>query len=125
MKKSIQCATWVSRRYIPKIIFVCPGAKSTRAESAQQTNSKLMKNKPDNLKDICDLSAKAERAVFDGTIRQTLKKVESNVVAPEAGRPADARCARCDFSVRQHEPRQKRACFRCPYRLGRASIGCG
>jgi hypothetical protein len=83
-----------------------------------------MKNKPTNIKDVCDLSAKAERSVFDGNIRLTLKNVESNVVAPEAGRPADARCARCDFSVLQREPRQKQACFRCPYRLGRASIGC-
>src|ERR1700733_12865878 len=124
MKKNIQCAARVSRRFIPKIIFVCPRANPGRVESGQQTNSKFMKNNPNKITDLCDLSAEAERTVFDGHIRQTLKHAEGNVTAHETARPADAQSDRHEYSVLQHTPRHGHACFRCSHRLGSCRSFC-
>jgi hypothetical protein len=84
-----------------------------------------MKNKPNKITDVCDLSAEAERTVFNGHIHQTLKPVEGNVTAHETARPADAQFARLEYSVVQPAPSQREACFRCPHRLGHDSFCCG
>jgi hypothetical protein len=113
MKKNIQCAAWVSRKFIPKIIFLCPGANPGSAKPGQQTNSKFMKNNPNQAADVPDLSAEAERAVFDSHIHQTLEHIEGNVAAHES-----VRSDRHEYSALQDPPRHGHACFRCPRCLG-------
>jgi len=84
-----------------------------------------MKNKPGKVTDVRHLSVETEHTVFDDYIRQTLKQVEGNVTAHEVARPADVRSDRHEYSVLQPAPRQRQACFRCPYRLGHGSFCCG
>jgi hypothetical protein len=85
-----------------------------------------MKNKPDKITGICDLSAEVERAVLDGHIHEALKQVEGNVTAHETARLADIRFARREDSELQPAPRLGHACFRCPHRLGSCrSVCCG
>lgn len=85
-----------------------------------------MKNKPNKITDVCDLSAEAQRTVFNGHIHETLKQVEGYVAAHETTQPVDVRSDRHEHSVLQPTPRRGHACFRCPCRLGSCrSFCCG
>jgi hypothetical protein len=44
MKKTVQCATWISRRFVPQIIFNLPGINLICARSGRLNKLKLMKN---------------------------------------------------------------------------------
>ena len=124
MKNTIKCVAWTSERITLEITFLLPRIRTGRPQSKQQTNSKLMKDKPNKITDVCDLSAEAERTVFDGHIQETLKQVEGNVTAHETARPAGAQSDRHEYSVLQHTLRHGHACFRCPRRLGSCRSVC-
>ena len=62
VKTTIKCAAWASEKFSPKITFLFPGINLGRAQSGQQTNSKLMKNKPNEVTEVRHLSAKAEHS---------------------------------------------------------------
>src|SRR5206468_2887787 len=49
-----------SEKFSPEITFLFPGTNLDRARSGQQTTSKVMKNKPNNVTEVRHLSAKAE-----------------------------------------------------------------
>jgi hypothetical protein len=83
-----------------------------------------MKNEPNKITDVCDLSAEAERMVFDGHIRQTLKQLEGNVTAHQTAQPADVRSDHREYSVLQQIPRHGHTCFRCPHRFGSCRFFC-
>src|SRR6266704_212951 len=60
MKTTIKCEAWTSEKFSPEITFLFPGINLGRAQSGQQTNSKLMKNKPNKVTEVRHLPAKAE-----------------------------------------------------------------
>src|SRR6266566_3236144 len=60
MKTTIKCQAWSSGKFSPEIMFLFPGINPGRAQSGQETNSKLMKNKPNKVTEVRHLSAKAE-----------------------------------------------------------------
>jgi hypothetical protein len=61
MKTTIKCAAWTSEKFRLEITLLFPGINLGRAQSGQQTNTKLMKNKPNKVTEVRHLSAKAER----------------------------------------------------------------
>ena len=79
MKKTIQCATWVSRRFIPQILYVCRNQSRTRTVPTEK-KLKLMKNRPDNITDDYRLSVEA--GVLNARVQQTFNPFEGNVTAP-------------------------------------------
>src|SRR6058998_3698376 len=60
MKTTIKCQAWSSGKFSPEIMFLFPGINLGRAQSGQQTDSKLMKNKPNKVAEVRHLPAKAE-----------------------------------------------------------------
>ena len=52
MKTTIKCAAWTSEKFSLEITFLFPGINLGRAQSGEQTNSKLMKNKPNKVTEI-------------------------------------------------------------------------
>src|SRR5213596_562014 len=60
MKTTIKCQAWTLEKFSPEITLLFRGINLDRAQSGQQTNSKLMKNKPNKLTEVRHLSAKAE-----------------------------------------------------------------
>jgi len=52
MKTTIKCEAWTSEKFSPETTFLFPGINLGRAQSGQQTNSKLMKNKPNKVTEI-------------------------------------------------------------------------
>ena len=60
MTTTIKCKAWTSEKFSPEITFLFPGINLGRAQSGQETNSKLMKNKPNKVTEVRHLSAKAE-----------------------------------------------------------------
>src|SRR5947208_2725249 len=78
MKTIIKCAAGTSEKFSPEIRFLFPGINLGRAQSGQQTNSKLMKIKPNKVTEVRHLSAKAEHishnARHDGVDRRGFLK---------------------------------------------------
>jgi hypothetical protein len=124
MKKTIKCAAWTSEGLILGIAISLPGIRPGRSWSGHQTNSKLVKIKPNEITGVGHLSAEAENTVLSGRIYQTLKAVEGNVAGHEAARPADVRFDRHEYSRLQTASRHGHGCLRCPLRLGRGSCYC-
>ena len=59
MKTTIKCEAWTSEKFSPEITLLFPGINPGRAQSGQQTNSMLMKNKRNKVTEVRHLSAKA------------------------------------------------------------------
>src|SRR6266851_9073848 len=78
MKTTIKCEAWTSEKFSPETTFLFPGINPGRAQSGQQTNSKLMKNKPNKVTEVRHLSEKAEHishnAGHDGLDRRGFLK---------------------------------------------------
>ena len=60
MKTTIKCAARISEKFSPETTFLFPGINLGRARSGQQTNTKLMQNKPNKVTEVRHLSATAE-----------------------------------------------------------------
>src|SRR5438477_9744000 len=60
MKTTIKCQAWSSGKFSPEIMLLFPGINPGRAQSGQQTDSKLMKNKPNRLTEVRYLAMDAE-----------------------------------------------------------------
>src|ERR1051326_772579 len=60
MKTTITCGAWTSEKFGPEIASLFRGINSGRSQTGQQTNAKLMKNKPNKVTEVRHLSAKAE-----------------------------------------------------------------
>ena len=60
MKTTIKCQAWTLEKFSPEIMFLFPGINLGRAQSGQQTDSKLMKNKPNKVTEVRHLSANTE-----------------------------------------------------------------
>src|SRR5213593_257661 len=65
MKTTIKCEAWTSEKFSPETTFLFPGINPGRAQSGQQTNSKLMKIKPNKVTEVRHLSAEAEHISHD------------------------------------------------------------
>src|SRR5436190_2991155 len=60
MKTNIKCDAWTLEKFSPEITLLFPGINLGRAQSGQQTNSKLMKNDPSKVTEVRHLLARAE-----------------------------------------------------------------
>src|SRR5882672_2663519 len=65
MKTTLKCAAWTLEKFSPEITFMFPGINLGRAQSGQQTNSMLMKNKRNKVTEVRHLSAKAEHINYN------------------------------------------------------------
>src|SRR2546426_4853909 len=120
MKTTIKCEAWTSEKFSPETTFLFPGINPGRTQSGRQTNSKLMKIKPNKLTEVRHLSAKAEHISrnvgHDGVDRRGFLKcmawagtgmlwtvsggvLGSNILSPVRAAAAESRVA--DFSFVQ------------------------
>ena len=118
MKKTIQCATWVSRRFISQILYVCRNQSRTRTVPTEK-KLKLMKSRPDNITDDYRLSVEA--GVLNARVQQTFNPFEGNVTAPGTAWLTNTRSDGVEHSVPHPILCRRKACFHCPHRPDNSS----